>query len=123
MGRTVDRDAVFQYLIIALVALWGGVVSYYRRVVKGELKHAIWRMLGELTVSAGAGMGVALLMLDAGAPTVWATACGGIAGHMGGRVFDIGEEILANTLQGLAGKDRRNTHDRRSGADRRNDTE
>jgi hypothetical protein len=78
-------------------------------------------MIGELTVSGGAGMGVALLMLDAGASMAWSMACAGIAGHMGGKVFDVGEEILATTLHGLAGKDRRNGEDRRSGDRRQSD--
>lgn len=100
-----------------VVAIWGGAVSYYRRVSKG-LAHTWLRLVGELGTSAMAGLGVGILCYDAGFSLPWSVAFAGVAGHMGSAVFDMGEEILRNAMFTMAGKDRRDG-DRRSGVDRR----
>lgn len=103
-------DQVWTGLLMLGVAIWGGVVSYYRKVSKG-LRHTWTRMAGEIATSAMSGFGVGYICYESGFSFAWSLAFAGVAGHMGSAVFDMGEEILRNTLASLAG--------RRDGKDRR----
>jgi hypothetical protein len=88
------------------IAIWGGIVSYYRKVQKG-LQHTWMRLGGEIATSALAGLGVGVLCNEGGFSMAWSLAFAGIAGHMGSTVFDIGEDILKAVLWKLGSVDRR----------------
>lgn len=89
--------------LLLLTAVWGGVVSYYRRVVAG-LTHTWTRAAGEIVTSAGVGLGVGFLCLEAGFSTSWVFAFAGIGGHMGAPLLDFGGEILKSVLSALAAR-------------------
>lgn len=98
------------WLSMLAIAVWGGIVSYYRKVEKG-LKHTWMRLGGEIATSALAGLGVGVLCNEGGFSMAWSLAFAGIAGHMGSSVFDIGEDILKSVLWKFGSLDRRNHDD------------
>lgn len=91
------REHLLLLLAMLAVAIWGGVVSYYRKVQRG-LQHTWLRFAGEVATSAFAGLGVGVLCRDAGFSLTWTLAFAGIAGHMGSAVIDIGEDLLKSAL-------------------------
>lgn len=102
-----DKDQIWIAAVMLCAALWGGVVSYYRKVTKG-MQHTLWRMFLEVLTSAGAGMGAGILCYDGGLSVAWSVAFAGVAGHMGSAVIDIGEDILESTLRAMAGRGGKN---------------
>lgn len=92
------------------IAIWGGIVSYYRKVQKG-LQHTWVRLAGEVATSALAGLGVGVLCNEGGFSMAWSLVFAGIAGHMGSTVFDIGEDILKSVLWKIGNVDRRATQE------------
>lgn len=101
-----NRDQLGLYLVLTLAAIWGGVVSYYRRVSNGA-KHALWRFFGEIAASAFSGLCVGALLLESGAPPVWAAVWAGVAGHMGGNAIEVLENVLREVLYAVARVERR----------------
>lgn len=75
-----------QYGFVLGLALFGGLVSFYAKVRKGEAQALnIMQLVGELTTSAFAGLLCFWLCELAGAPALLAACLVGVAGHMGGR--------------------------------------
>lgn len=95
-----NLEQFYLWLAMLAVAVWGGIVSYYRKVQKG-MTHTWLRFAGETATSAFAGVGVGILCRDAGFSLTWSLAFAGIAGHMGSAVIDIGEDVLKNALQAI----------------------
>jgi len=74
------------YLWVVILSIWGGVVSYVRKVQKGTIhKWSLTELLGELVVSSFAGMLTFLICEWANLPPLLTAAFVGISGHMGSR--------------------------------------
>lgn len=98
-----DRENLLVWTACLCFAVWGGIVGYYRKVKQGML-HTWWKFLGEVSTSALAGVAVGILALDVGVSTVQALLMTSVAGHMGGKVFDIAENVVKNFLEGLGNR-------------------
>ncbi len=71
-----------------IAAIWGGVVSYSRRILSGE--HFSAFAAGAHILTAGfAGLLAALACLHADVPVYLAGIISGIAGHMGAEFIKI----------------------------------
>jgi hypothetical protein len=84
------------YAWVVALAAWGGAVRFIRKIKAGEmsLKQAVKSLLGEVVVSAFAGV-MAFYAADAtGVSGMWLPVIVGIAGHMGGRSIELIENIL-----------------------------
>lgn len=85
-----------QYGLMLGTALLGGFVSWYAKVRKGEIAaYNVMQLIGELSTSAFAGLlafwGCEAMSLS---PLITASLVG-IAGHMGTRAIQWGEEFAA----------------------------
>lgn len=81
------------YLLVLLVSVAGGFVSWFGRVRRGEV--AGWSLLnaiGETATSAMAGLLVFWLAKYLATPELLTIALVGIAGHMGGRAIALLED-------------------------------
>ncbi len=77
-----------QYGFVLGVALFGGLVSFYARVRKGEVMALnIMQLIGELTTSAFAGLMCFWLCQLSGAPALLEACLVGVSGHMGTRAI------------------------------------
>lgn len=118
------RDEMSLWLTLTLIAVLGGLVSYYRKITNGVMQHAIWRLAGELVTSAFAGLSAAMLLADVDASLGWKAAIVGIVGHMGSRALDIFEDVVRTVLMSAANVERRrSTPDRNSPSADRDDTD
>jgi hypothetical protein len=119
---TPSQEVAIQYVVMLLLAIWGGFVAYIRKVNEGQ-PYVFWRMVGELATSAFAGILVGALMLDAGSSAVWAGASAGIAGHMGATIIKVAEDMLASALRAMGKLPERRKHQDPdySGPERRGD--
>jgi hypothetical protein len=85
---------VKQYGFVLGLALFGGLVSFYARVRKGEVMALnITQLIGELTTSAFAGLLCFWLCELSGAPPLLAACLVGVAGHMGTRAISTFEQF------------------------------
>lgn len=79
---------VKQYGFVLGLALFGGLVSFYAKVRKGEAQaFNVAQLVGELTTSAFAGLICFWLCELAGAPALLGACLVGVAGHMGARAI------------------------------------
>lgn len=101
-----DKNTLFVYAAMILLGVWGGAVKYFRKLTAGA-KFAWWRFAGELSTSALVGFLIGTNLLETGASIPWVLACAAIAGHMGGNLFEVGEEILKSVLWNIAKVERR----------------
>lgn len=95
----------FGFLWFALLAVWGGTVSYIRRLKKSQVAFSFMELIGEWTVSAFAGVMTAYLCYELSFSFYATAALTGIAGHMGGRMISIlekGTEALWNRILGTS---------------------
>ena len=102
-----SRDEVSLWLTLTMIAVLGGLVSYYRKVTNGVMPHALWRLFGELVTSAFAGLSAAMLLADVDASLGWKAAIVGIVGHMGSRALDIFEDVVRTVLMSAANVEKR----------------
>ena len=83
------------YLWVVILSIWGGVVSYVRKVQKGEVhKWSITELIGELVTSAFAGVLTFFICEWANLPPLLTAAFVGISGHMGSRGLFMLEKYL-----------------------------
>jgi len=88
------------YGLMLLMAIFGGFVSWYGKVVRQELPVAsLFHLIGELATSAFAGMMMFFLCEWAGSPTLLTIALVSMSGHMGAKLLGWGEEKLKNFLE------------------------
>lgn len=88
------------YGLMLLMAIFGGFVSWYGKVVRKELPVAsLFHLIGELATSAFAGMMMFFLCEWAGSPTLLTIALVSMAGHMGAKLLGWGEEKLKKFLE------------------------
>jgi hypothetical protein len=77
-----------QYGFMLLTALLGGLVSWYAKVRKGEVRAwNIMQLVGELATSAFAGLICFWVCEASGLAISWTVPLVGIAGHMGTRAI------------------------------------
>lgn len=91
-------DGGFGYAWFALIALWGGTVSYISRVRRKNIPFSFMELIGEWTISAFAGIMTALLCQEMGFSLMLTSALAGISGHMGGRATYIIEQMFCRKL-------------------------
>lgn len=84
--------AVFTTLLFIVLAMFGGLVAFIRKLNQSTkplpLKVIFMRLLGELTISAFAGLMVYLLCQYWGLNQLLTGVMVGIAGHLGGKAID-----------------------------------
>ena len=91
---------VKQWIFILLMAMLGGLASWYNKVKKGELVATnLFALTGEFVVSALAGM-LAFLVCDYFNMPVGITgAAAGLAGHAGARALSLLEAIMQKHIE------------------------
>ena len=80
-------------LIMAVIATWGGIVRYYRKIQAG-MSHQWFLMFGELSASALAGICLGMTAISADMSIYVSMALAGVGGHLGTNFFDIAEETV-----------------------------
>ena len=85
-------------------ALIGGLANWYRKVKAGEVRPGqLGHLIGELSVSAFAGMVTFMLCMWADLPMHLTAAVVGMAGHMGARALELLERGIVQRAQTAAG--------------------
>ena len=96
-------------LLAAITALWGGLVSYFRRVQQG-MKHSWLSVCMHMSMSGFAGLLCWLGCLQFDVPAPLTAICTGLAGHMGAEFIKIIEtKFEAKLREGTPGFMRRAT--------------
>lgn len=83
--------------LAAVTALWGGIVSYLRRVQLGE-PHSWTRVLMHMLMSGFAGLMCWLGCIQFEVPGPLTAICTGLAGHMGAEFIKIIESRFVDKL-------------------------
>lgn len=92
------------YGFILATALFGGMVSWYAKVRRGELPlWSISSLVGELATSAFGGLLCFWICEAAGVSPLITAALTGVAGHMGARAITLLEEWGAKRAQRMLG--------------------
>ncbi len=88
------------YFWVLALASWGGVVNYVRKVKSNQIESfSIMELLGEIMVSAFAGVMTFWLCELSEFPQLLTAALVGVSGHMGGR----GIALIEHTVKVRAG--------------------
>lgn len=88
--------------LAAMTALWGGVVSYFRRVQAGH-PHSWTSAFMHLSTSGFAGLMCWLACVHFAVPEFLTAICTGLAGHMGAEFIKL-MEGRAKARLGIADK-------------------
>jgi hypothetical protein len=91
-------DVGFGYIWFALLALWGGTVSYISRVRRDNAPFSFVELVGEWTISAFAGIMTALICQELEFSLILTAALAGISGHMGGRAIYMLEQFVCKKM-------------------------
>jgi len=75
----------FTFLIIVVLAVWGGLINYLSRVRSAMKKFNWGELLLEISISAFAGLLIGLMAFSFDVNTYMCMALAGISGHAGGR--------------------------------------
>jgi len=76
------------YMWVVLISMWGGLVSFNRKIKLGHARpFNIMELVGELVTSAFVGMLTFWLCSAAGIQPLVTAAFVGITGHMGSRAL------------------------------------
>lgn len=93
-----------QYGFMLATALLGGLVSWYGKVRKGELKGwQISHLIGELATSAFAGLLCFWICQAWGLDLSWTVPLVGISGHMGTKAISAFESYAQRRFSALKG--------------------
>jgi hypothetical protein len=91
------------YGVILMIAMLGGLVSWYAKVRKGDLPGwSMFHLMGELMTSALAGLLCFWLCEWAGLAPLLTAAFTGVAGHMGTRAITLFEDQMSKRAKRLA---------------------
>lgn len=85
--------------LATLTALWGGLVSYFRRVQQG-MKHSLISIVMHMSMSGFAGLMCWLGCIQFDVPGPLTAICTGLAGHMGAEFIKIIEAKFEDKLKG-----------------------
>ncbi len=100
-----SNHGLFMYLLVLVIALWGGTVNYISRIKRGVVSHfSIVEWIGELVISGFSGVITFWLCEAAGFDQLITAACVGIAGHAGGRMIFFIEQVMMKRLERLSKK-------------------
>lgn len=89
----------FAYLLIVLMAVWGGMINYLSRLRKSS-KIFDWReLLIELFISAFSAIVVGLIAFAFNVHWLLVLAMAGIAGHAGGRTVMLLDKLWGDKLR------------------------
>ena len=81
-----------QYVLVLIVAILGGVVSFYAKVRQGYVKAwNVFHLIGEMATSAFSGLLAFWICTFANTPELLTIAFVGISGHMGARAIALFE--------------------------------
>jgi len=86
------------YFWFLVLAAWGGAVNYIRRVKKDNLRFSIFELVGELSVSAFAGIVTALVCQEMNVSVLLTYAAVAISGHLGGKTIDAFENKFLSRI-------------------------
>ena len=100
-----DARTVGMYLWVVIIASLGGLASFFRKVQNGQARWVnIAELVGELVISAFAGIITYWLARYAGLNEWLTAAFVGIAGHMGSRAVFMAEKFFERWGDGLTPK-------------------
>jgi len=85
---------VIPYLYFIMLGIWGGTVNYLGKLKKSGNNFYTKELIGEVFISGFSGLISAYLCVAAGFPFAAICAASGIAGHMGGKTFDLIEAYI-----------------------------
>lgn len=99
-------DQIIPTLIMVCIAMVGGLVSWVRKVQLGLARaFNLAELIGELFISGATGM-ITFWALTGFDVSPYLVAAGvGIAGHMGSRVWFLGEQLLEARAKKAVGDD------------------
>ena len=86
--------------LATLTALWGGLVSYFRRVQQG-MQHSWISIVMHMSMSGFAGLMCWLGCVQFEAPGALTAICTGLAGHMGAEFIKIIETKFEKQLHNM----------------------
>lgn len=87
------------YLWVMVLAAWGGIASYIRRVKSGTAeKFSVMELIGEIVISGFTGVLTFWLCELAGFPGLLTAAFVGISGHMGSRAIALMEDSFKRKM-------------------------
>jgi hypothetical protein len=90
-----DQAFLITYVWIVAIACLGGAAAFYRKMLSGHARpFNLTEFIGELFVSAFAGVITFWLCRWANVDDWLGAAFVGIAGHMGSRAIFMGEQLL-----------------------------
>lgn len=92
--------------LAAITALWGGLVSYFRRVQSG-MPHSWTSAFMHMAMSGFAGLLCWLGCVQFAVPGPLTAICTGLAGHMGAEFIKIIEAKFSKQLHQMSGLGRR----------------
>lgn len=96
-----DQIQWFHAWLAAITAMWGGLVSYFRRIQTGE-KHSWWGAIMHMSMSCFAGLMCWLGCVYFDIPGPITAMCTGLAGHMGAEFIKIIEAKFISKLSRVA---------------------
>ena len=104
----IDKDPVdypwLTYLFVIAFSCWGGIVTLIQRYrLYKERRFSIIEVIGELAISAFAGMLVYYFCTWLGLEGNLRSGLVGVAGHMGSRVIFMIEQAVKAKFKGVAG--------------------
>ncbi|MFW6021781.1 MAG: phage holin family protein [Guyparkeria sp.] len=89
-----DQYPWLTYWWVLVLAGWGGIVSYLRKVRSGEVsRFSLTELIGELVTSGFAGLLTFLACRSAGIDELMTGVLVGISGHMGARGIFAAEKL------------------------------
>jgi hypothetical protein len=100
-----DKSAIDQFQIewmqvwlASMTALWGGLVSYFRRIQQGAV-FSWTSIVMHMSMSGFAGLMCWLACAHFETPTSMTAICTGLAGHMGAEFIKILEDRFESKLR------------------------
>lgn len=103
-----DQYPWLAYWWVLILAGWGGVVNYIRKIREGEVsRFSITELVGELVTSGFAGLLTFLICRSAGFDDLVTGVLVGISGHMGARGISAAERMVEKWAQRRLGIDDR----------------
>ena len=99
--KSPELYGVLTYTWVIGIAALGGVTSFVSKVQRGEARaYNIVELIGELFISAFAGVMTFYLCELIDLPPLASAACVGIVGHMGSRGMFVLEKTVERMLKG-----------------------
>lgn len=92
--RTPLAYSLAEYGLMLGIAIFGGVVSWYRKVRRGEIPSwGLGYLIGEMTLSAFSGLLVFWLCEWRGVPQILTAALAGVAGLSSAKLLTLAENF------------------------------